>query len=119
MKAKGAKGLGDTIEQITEVTGIKKLVHSIFGEDCGCNERKEALNKLFPYKKIECLEEDEYNYLTEFNWNVNQLTPDVQKRLLTIYNRVFNEKRQPTSCGACWQGILGELHKLYNEYNNQ
>lgn len=113
-----AKGLGDTIAQITETTGIKALVHSIFGDECGCEERREKLNKLFPYKKIECLTEDEYNYLKEFNWNVNQLTPGVQSQLLTIYNRVFNEKRQPTSCGSCWQGILAELHKVYNEYND-
>ena len=60
-----AKGLGDTIEQITEATGIKKLVKFIAGDDCGCKERKEKLNALFPYHKPECLTEDEYNYLTE------------------------------------------------------
>lgn len=116
MKSK-AKGLGDTIAQITETTGIKALVHSIFGDECGCEERREKLNKLFPYKKIECLEESEYNYLKEFNWNVYQLTPDVQKKLLSIYNRIFNEKRQPTTCGSCWVQILGELKNVFNEYN--
>ena len=115
-----SKGLGDDIEKITKATGIKTAVDFLaekLGFDCGCDARKEALNKLFPYKKVECLTEDEYNYLTEFNWNVYQLTPEHQKRLLQIYNRIFNEKRQPTSCGACWQGILAELHKVYNEYN--
>lgn len=116
MKSK-AKGLGDTIAQITETTGIKALVHSIFGDECGCEERREKLNKLFPYKKIECLTEDEYNYLKEFNFNINQLTPGVQSQLLTIYNRIFNDKRQPTSCGSCWRSILDELKKVYNEYN--
>jgi hypothetical protein len=48
-----SKGLGDSIEKLTEKTGIKKLVES-FVEDCGCNKRKEKLNKMFPYgrKKI-------------------------------------------------------------------
>ena len=47
-----SKGLGDSIERITEITGIKKVVDKITGEkDCGCNKRKEALNKKFPYKK--------------------------------------------------------------------
>ena len=45
-----SKGLGDTIEKITTATGIKKVVHKIAGEDCGCNKRKNILNKVFPYK---------------------------------------------------------------------
>jgi hypothetical protein len=60
-----AQGLGDTIEQITEATGIKKLVEFIAGEDCGCEDRKQKLNEWFPYRKPECLTEDEYNWLTE------------------------------------------------------
>lgn len=48
-----SKGLGDTIEKITTVTGIKKVVDKISditGKDCGCLEKKEMLNKAFPYK---------------------------------------------------------------------
>ena len=47
------KGLGDTIEKITTVTGIKKVVDKIAdttGKDCGCLKRKEMLNKAFPYR---------------------------------------------------------------------
>ena len=43
-----SKGLGDTIEKITKATGIDKLVKFIAGEDCGCDERQEILNKKFP-----------------------------------------------------------------------
>lgn len=43
------KGLGDTIEKFTKATGIKKLADKIPG-GCGCNKRKEKLNKMFPYK---------------------------------------------------------------------
>jgi len=42
------KGLGDTIELITKLTGIKKLVESTV-KDCGCGKRKDKLNKLVPY----------------------------------------------------------------------
>jgi hypothetical protein len=48
-----SNGLGDTIEKITTVTGIKKIVNKVSevtGKPCGCNKRKEALNKKFPYK---------------------------------------------------------------------
>ena len=47
-----SKGLGDTIEKITKATGIKKVVDTInkaTGKDCGCNKRKEELNKTYPY----------------------------------------------------------------------
>jgi hypothetical protein len=47
-----SKGLGDTIEKITRVTGIKKVVDTVSkaaGKDCGCNKRRDALNKNFPY----------------------------------------------------------------------
>ncbi len=50
----GSRGLGDTVEKITEVTGIKRVVEKVSkvtGKDCGCKKRKEKLNKMFPYKK--------------------------------------------------------------------
>ena len=49
-----SKGLGDTIEKITTVTGIKTVVDTISKitkKDCGCQKKKEALNKVFPYKQ--------------------------------------------------------------------
>ena len=45
-----SKGLGDSIEKFTKATGIKKIVEKV-NPDCGCNGRKEKLNKLFPYNK--------------------------------------------------------------------
>ena len=55
MKNNKSKGLGDSIAKFTKVTGIKTLFE-LGGrytgkKDCGCNKRKEALNKKFPYKK--------------------------------------------------------------------
>ena len=43
------KGLGDTIDRFTKATGIKKLSKIIPG-DCKCDQRKDWLNKNFPYK---------------------------------------------------------------------
>jgi len=48
-----SKGLGDTIERITTVTGIKKVVETVSkatGVDCGCKARRDALNRAFPYQ---------------------------------------------------------------------
>ena len=48
-----SKGLGDTIEKITKATGIKSLVQmgtrAVGKKDCGCNKRKQNLNRMFPY----------------------------------------------------------------------
>ena len=55
MKSNESKGLGDSIGKITKMTGIKSLVQmgtrAVGKKDCGCNKRKETLNKVFPYKK--------------------------------------------------------------------
>jgi hypothetical protein len=48
-----SKGLGDSIEKITKATGIKTMVDTIsegLNIPCGCEGRKDALNKIFPYK---------------------------------------------------------------------
>jgi len=45
------QGLGDTIANFTKRTGIDKLAskyEQITGVPCGCNERQEKLNELFP-----------------------------------------------------------------------
>ena len=49
-----SKGLGDTIAKITRFFGIDTLAKKIaklFGEeDCGCERRRDILNKKVPYK---------------------------------------------------------------------
>ena len=49
-----SRGLGDSIEKFTKATGIKKVVDTMskgLNSPCGCEGRKESLNKIFPYKK--------------------------------------------------------------------
>ena len=49
------KGLGDTIERVAKTTGIKKVVdtvNKITKTPCGCQKRKEALNRIIPYKNV-------------------------------------------------------------------
>ena len=112
-----SKGLGDTIEKITEATGIKTTVEKVFGKDCGCDKRKETLNKIFPYNKPECLEENEYNYLADFfSKPKTMVKPDEQKELVKIYNRVLHYDFKPTSCGSCFRGVLNKLETLFNQY---
>jgi hypothetical protein len=113
-----SKGLGDTIAKITEATGIDKLVKFVAGEDCGCDERKEKLNKLFPYAKPLCLTEDEFNTLDAyFKQNTNTLTSDEQTSLIAINNRVLNQRLTFSTCSSCLRDLVSKLRVIYNEYS--
>jgi|TARA_Y100001937_G_C7122920_1_gene333545 predicted transcriptional regulator len=49
-----SRGLGDSIEKFTKATGIKSVVNKVsgaIGKDCGCGERRDSLNRAFPYKR--------------------------------------------------------------------
>lgn len=117
MAKRKAKGLGDTIDQITTVTGIKSLVKFVAGEDCGCDKRKEALNKLFPYSKPNCLSENDYNFLKEFfAENRNSIVPTIQYRLNEIYSKTFNKSVEFTLCGSCLSDRVKELKQVYEQY---
>lgn len=52
---KKSRGLGDTIEKFTKKTGIKKVVKVVTKkvgiDNCGCDNRRDSLNRLFPYSK--------------------------------------------------------------------
>jgi hypothetical protein len=48
MRAK-PKGIGDLAEIVFIKMGITSVVKKIAGDDCGCDKRREALNKLIPF----------------------------------------------------------------------
>jgi len=111
------KGLGDSVEAVFKATGIDKVAKFVLGEDCKCNERKEKLNELFPYRKPLCLNENEYEVLsTILTPKKIEFNPLEQMALLRVYNRVFQDNQQPTSCGSCWRDIIKQLSKVYDTY---
>ena len=63
-----SQGVGDTIAKITSFFGIDKVAEAVAkiagAEGCGCNERREALNVLFPYKE----KVRKFKVLKQFNW---------------------------------------------------
>lgn len=120
-RQKKSKGLGDTVEKITKVTGIKAVVEAVSeatGVDCGCEDRKDLLNKLFPYKETECLNDEDKEWLANyFEINNNQLTPKQQTRVIEIYKNVFNQVINPSNCGSCWRDRINELKQVYEAQN--
>jgi hypothetical protein len=112
------KGFGDTVAKITEVTGIKKLVKLIAGDDCGCDERKEILNRKFKYKNINCVSEEDYNYLNDFfALNTLKVTNTQQVRLNKIHNHIFSTRKSTSSCVSCVIKTVENLRKYLQVYN--
>lgn len=113
-----SKGLGDTIDKITTKTGIKKIVKTVLSDDCGCDERKDILNKIIPYKVYNCFTDTEYNYIKDIvDSKTNTLDYNQQFELKKIYERVFNRKYS-TTCLQCafTKQIFNPLKKLYENY---
>ena len=110
-----SKGLGDTIEKITTATGIKSVVKAVVGEDCGCDERRDKLNKIFPYsRQPECLTEEEITYLSSGVLRKSSLTHDQRLKIAEIHARVFNHKYDvPCTCSPkIWMQWIRELKEL-------
>lgn len=121
---KSKEGLGDEIEAILNSKLVKPLTDALKkiiwkdDADCGCDERKEKLNKMFPYsKKPECLKQKEFKFLDRiYKANARAISREDNRELYTIYNRVFNAKKVSTTCGSCVKSVMNELKRIYNEY---
>lgn len=117
-----ALGLGDTIEKITEATGIKKAVDwfsQATGVDCGCDARKKRLNELVNYRKVECLTLDEYEWLTAFYaLKTNRLDIHQQDMISKTHARVFNHtNHKPCTCSPrTWQQYVNDLKAVWMGY---
>ena len=109
-----SKGLGDTIAKITKATGIDKVAKKVLGDDCGCEERKEKLNKMFPYANVRQFTEDEISiYESVLPRIKGTVSGQDQATLVKLYNKVFNSNKKTSSCGSCVQQTLAQLAKVY------
>jgi len=114
---KQSKGLGDSIAKITKATKIDKLVKFIAGEDCGCDERQELLNKTFAYDVPKCLTEDEFDYLTRLVASRPAIASiDMQKRIIKIHNRIFKTQIEVSSCPSCVRKTIEKMAKILKQY---
>jgi len=124
MARKKAKGLGDTIENVLQATGVKQLFEIfVDGNDCGCDERKEKLNNLFPYRfKARCLTEQEYNDWKRFREvRTLRMSADQVRYVCDLYASVFNRQKW-YPCSSCSPkpliNIIDKLDKVYETYEN-
>ena len=120
-------GLGDVVESITKVTGIKAVVDKVsevLDIDCGCEERKADWNQintktirdLFRRKSVvNELSIEDYTTLCDlFEGGMpTSVSPIDQKRFHTVYFNAFKVSKPMTSCPPCVKQTVKELYKLY------
>tara|TARA_R100001530_G_scaffold42503_1_gene32391 strand:- start:140 stop:520 length:381 start_codon:yes stop_codon:yes gene_type:complete len=111
---KKSKGLGDSVEKVLKATGIDKVAKKVLGDDCGCDKRKEALNKMFPYANVRQFTEDEMSiYESVLPRIKGTVSGQDQAILVKLYNKVFNSNKKTSSCGKCVQQTVAQLAKVY------
>jgi hypothetical protein len=108
-----SKGLGDSVEKVLKATGIDKVAKKILGDDCNCQQRKNTLNKLFPYARP--FTEDELSIYESVLPRLKKGTISGQDQaiLIKLYNKVFNVNKKPSGCSSCVQQTLAKLAKVY------
>jgi len=115
MKSK-AQGLGDKVAAVTKATGIEKIVKTFFGEDCGCDERRERLNKMFS-RPVKMMDEEQRKFfedeiMTRYKSGQN-LTKHIGNEFYKLYEELLNKKKKRTTCTSCNKNMYIELLKIY------
>ena len=108
-----SKGLGDSIEKVLKKTGIDKVAKKVLGDDCGCEERKKALNKMFPYSRQFTPDEISIYESVLPRIKGERISGKDQAIMVKLYNKVFNANKKTSSCGSCVQQTLAKLAKVY------
>ena len=121
-------GLGDVVESITKAIGIKKVVDVVskkLDKDCGCDKRKEFLNKLrlFKNKKVlRCLTDNQRGQYINFidtrkkgKWERNemQLMFDLYAHAFAIQYQIKSFGGNCQGCAKILQEIQDKLDKVY------
>ena len=122
-------GLGDVVESITKATGIKKVVDKVaevLDKDCGCNKRKELLNKIPLFRKAKvrrCLTENQLIQYGNFidNRKDKKWQREDMQLLIDLYAQAFalqyNIKNFGANCQGCAETLQSMQDKLDSVYN--
>jgi hypothetical protein len=105
-------GLGDVVEKVTEVTGIKAMVHGLT-DDCGCTDRKNKLNAMFPFYNPMTDDQKAAWEVIRVKWEGQVLTADEQRIVNAMYNEVFRGRAKFSRCGSCVARRMKALEDVY------
>ena len=85
--------LGDALEKVFEKTGVKALVDMI-SEDCGCEERKEALNKFHE------------QWLNKNGRNNKKYLNIIADTYEQVTGQKVSWQSRKSQCPSCWKGRI-------------
>lgn len=131
-KRENMAGLGDAVEYALNETPLKAVTNvvkkAVFkdGKDCGCDKRKEALNKLLPFshKPARCLTEKEYKEYGELKKSITLKTLSNNQRLYIckLFASVFN-RGYHCPCPTCTIRplftMIDYLDKVFDSYEQK
>ena len=120
---KKPQGLGDVVEKVTEVTGIKAAVEALT-DDCGCKERKAALNKLVPfpqeeYTKMSAEDQKVWEMQILPEWESGLLHGPTKDALAGLYLRAYGRQaphakgRGGCRASRCLKSALEQVEQVY------
>ena len=102
------------MESVAEATGVATVVKKILGDDCGCKERKVALNKRFSFVKSMTGEEASiWLFDLRAAWKEGRITKQQQETALKLYESVFRIRHKMSRCGSCVNQKLADLEQAY------
>lgn len=124
------RGLGDTVETVAKATGMDKVAKAyekVTGKDCGCNERKEFLNKKFPYinEKEKCMDDMQVSYWEEikkkyFSQKKSSVVPTKEdmEGIISLYNAIF--RTNLAGCKGCQINVYTDrIEKVYQNVKKE
>jgi hypothetical protein len=92
-------------------------VKAFFGDDCGCDKRKDRLNKMFPYRDIQAMTEEQYTFFKDVLQPAylghQTLKGKDSDFFYQMYNDIFGKKQKKTKCTSCNKNMYIELLKVY------
>lgn len=110
------EGLGDAIDKVTTATGIKKVVKAVVGEDCGCEERRDRLNKKYPFLRDARMDEKQkgiWNNIIVPGWKRGRLEGGEASALTKLFLDFGISKPAWRRCGSCAKKALQEMQAVY------
>lgn len=110
------KGLGDVVETAIKATGLDRFTD---GKDCGCDKRKEILNKIIVGRtKIECFTEEEFKWWGNYK-ETRTLSVSNEQRvyICKLFAKTFNKPYYEPCINCSPKPLLNMIDKLDKVYD--
>lgn len=123
-KANASGGLGDVIDEVLHSKALNKITEKLKsaiwedGKDCGCEERKNTLNKMFPRMVTPlCMTEEMYKSYERIR-GLKTLNGEQRKEIAVQHAHLFRHRFvMPCTCSPRrWMEWVDDIEKVYQSY---